>query len=98
MHTCEICRQKASLELTENGVSSWFCLPCLKSSSELGDIAQWLVSLRPQQTRLTMCPSCGWTVDKVEQTGHVGCPLCYESLDSPLLVQLERPKNHWTEV
>lgn len=35
--------------------------------------------------RRSQCPACGWTSAKIEETGMVGCPLCYEGVDSPLL-------------
>lgn len=25
------------------------------------------------------CPCCGWTIDKLRETGRVGCPDCYKS-------------------
>lgn len=27
------------------------------------------------------CPYCGWTQQKCQETGYVGCALCYSSLE-----------------
>ncbi|MBX3095475.1 MAG: hypothetical protein KF812_01305 [Fimbriimonadaceae bacterium] len=37
------------------------------------------------------CIRCGWTIDRFEEEGLVGCESCYESLGPELVTALKRP-------
>jgi protein-arginine kinase activator protein McsA len=30
------------------------------------------------------CPNCGWTENRLIETGMLGCPLCYEAFGDPV--------------
>ncbi|MFQ3586227.1 MAG: hypothetical protein SNJ74_06760 [Fimbriimonadaceae bacterium] len=48
-------------------------------------VLTFLKSALADVSKAQRCPACGWTAAKIEETGLVGCPLCYEAVDSPLL-------------
>ncbi len=66
----------------EESTFCWTCLAKFEPELEFGSFVRSLVAIRP---RPGGCPYCGWTERRLAETGLLGCPLCYESIESPLL-------------
>jgi protein-arginine kinase activator protein McsA len=51
----------------------------------------------PQPVRDGSCPNCGWTENRLVETGMLGCPLCYEAFSDRVWKQfgIERTESAW---
>ncbi len=81
---CAQCGGAATLNLREDGSNSPICTACLDRlmpAMRLGSLRKQF--LRDREER-GFCPYCGWTTEQVQETGLVGCPLCYEALQIPV--------------
>ncbi|MBX3119101.1 MAG: hypothetical protein KF784_08555 [Fimbriimonadaceae bacterium] len=78
-------RSKKPFLLTRDGESEALSADELRAKHPELSLTTSLLAMRPPRRLANVCPSCGWTSQKVEETERVGCPLCYESLDAPIL-------------
>lgn len=90
MRLCEFCNEPAPFVIRADELERHLCAKCLKLEEPVPGIADLLNKLVGPSKRTRICPHCGWKAEQVEHTGKVGCPLCYEALDSPLLHEIER--------
>lgn len=90
MKQCEICNTPAPFVIRTEGNDRHLCASCLKLEEPIPGIVDLLNRIVGPSKRTGICPFCGWKAEQVEHTGKVGCPLCYEALDSPLLREFER--------
>lgn len=75
---CAECGGVGTFRATRENETRFLCGRCVREvDSRLVPLIEALD--RPKVTR-TLCLHCGWSVEQIEQTGLVGCPLCYVSL------------------
>lgn len=81
---CAECGGAATLILTEGPDRIALCVACVDRKFpelRLGSFKKQF--MRPRKTD-GACPNCGWTQQKLSETGLLGCPLCYEALEVPI--------------
>ena len=86
-HTANLCAACAS-EKEKNGELSALGFNLAEMLCNLGKISS---SAKPPQEApagaATVCPKCGWTIDKVRNFGgRLGCPHCYTTF-APMLAE-----------
>jgi|CXWL01.1.fsa_nt_gi protein-arginine kinase activator protein McsA len=90
MKPCENCSDPATFVVRTDDVERHFCSKCLRHEEPVLGIVDLLDRMAGPSKQTRICPYCGWKSSEVEHTGKVGCPLCYEALNSPLLREFER--------
>ena len=81
---CAVCGAQARYRVAREDGTECYCDSCFKRTPE-GEWKPLLDSFARPLAPAGKCPHCGWTVERLEQTGLVGCPLCYEALDRGIL-------------
>ena len=86
MHICEHCA-------TEQGIAA-------QSQISVNDLLSNLLASQPSDDELlasaddvSVCPSCGFTLDRLRKEGTLGCPHDYEVFQHSLLPLIERAHN-----
>lgn len=92
MNACERCGAPAMISIANQSETTWLCDDCVRASEITPGLYDLLRSFILLPANKQSCPYCGWSATDLEQTELLGCPLCYESLKSPLLKLVERPK------
>ncbi|HRK22679.1 MAG TPA: hypothetical protein PLX06_12760 [Fimbriimonadaceae bacterium] len=81
---CSLCGARAGFRVRDAHGTTAYCESCIRRTAE-APIAELLQAFRRPKAPKGVCPHCGWTDAKLEQTGMLGCPLCYEALDGQIL-------------
>lgn len=55
------------------------CADCLDRRTGVPGSSNFLLAFRRGRTALGSCPYCGTTIQAIQTSGYVGCPLCYEA-------------------
>jgi protein-arginine kinase activator protein McsA len=82
---CAHCGGAATLIVREDGATSSICSSCLDRimpGMRLGSLRKQFIRDREERG---VCPYCGWTNQQVAETALMGCPLCYEALEMPVV-------------
>ena len=76
---CAHCGSPSVFKVEEAGEQVRLCRSCLDKqfpSMRLGLLTEALIA---PKVRNGTCPNCGWTESRLNETGLLGCPLCYEA-------------------
>lgn len=97
---CNFCEKPATVHLTQimNGKIQKvdLCEECAQNkgvadpagfslSDLLGKTIKGLAEEGPVATNIAECPSCGYTTEKMQKAGRMGCPDCYTEF-GPLIL------------
>jgi len=77
---CGVCGQAAVLEVKDADASEVLCWNCLRAYGTFAGFGEFVEGFHRRPKPTTVCPHCEWTVNQIETTGLVGCPLCYVAL------------------
>ena len=90
---CDVCKKnEATIHIKEmhggETHTANLCAACASEKEKIGKISS---SAKPPQEApagaATVCPKCGWTIDKVRNFGgRLGCPHCYTTF-APMLAE-----------
>jgi protein-arginine kinase activator protein McsA len=80
MKTCAECGRSASFSCSRAGVETWLCAHCTESRAGISGLTSLIQAFNRPRQKSGQCPYCGTTETTLEETGLVGCPLCYEAL------------------
>ncbi len=89
MHICEHCA-------TEQGIAA-------QSQMSINELLSGLLASQPSDDELlgpsdqeSVCPACGFTLDRLRKEGTLGCPNDYEVFEYALLPLIQRAHNGGT--
>ena len=85
---CHRCGRPSVAVLEQDGVSMRVCGRCLEFIVGSPGFADFLAEFRHPRQDAERCPFCQRSVAESEQTGILGCPLCYEVMSQSVLVGL----------
>lgn len=97
--TCAYCGGPSVFRVDVAGDQARLCRSCLdKRYPELmlGTLAEALVMRKVSNG---VCPNCGWTEAQLNNTGMLGCPLCYEAFSEDVWPRfgIERNESGWAK-
>lgn len=83
VHLCEVCAEK---KLREDFANNFEMLPQLEEM--IGNIFK-LTSMLENADETLSCSTCGWSFEKFQKTGQVGCEHCYETFAEEIINYLK---------
>lgn len=83
VHLCEVCAEK---KLKEDFANNFEMLPQLENIIE--NIFK-LTSMAETSDNTLSCSHCGWTFDRFQKTGKIGCENCYSSFAEEIINYLK---------
>lgn len=87
LHLCQVCVEKRGIPI-----------PVLRNPVKLEtgftemmkQLADEGILDRRDSSDSEMCTACGWSLGNLQETGLLGCPQCYTSFESQLMVLLQK--------
>jgi len=87
LHLCQVCIEKRGIPI-----------PVLRnpvqletgSTEMMKQLAEEGILDRRDPSDSEMCTACGWSLGNLRETGLLGCPHCYTSFESQLMILLKK--------
>ena len=87
LHLCQMCVEKRGIPI-----------PVLRNpvqletgySEMMKQLAEEGIFDRRDPSDSEMCTACGWSLGNLRETGLLGCPHCYTSFESQLMILLQK--------
>jgi len=86
--SCHRCGRPSVAVLEQDGVAMRVCGRCVELIVANPGFGDFLADFQHRRQMAERCPNCDRSVAESEQTGILGCPLCYEVISQSVLVSL----------